>query len=286
MTAILQCPVCKAPLLLSAEGFRCPKNHTFDASREGYVNLLLANKKHSKEPGDSREMIQGRRRFLDLGLYKGISDGINEAASGVFPGPGPDRAIRILDAGCGEGYYLKRLKEHLAGHGGTVPARYYGVDISKYAVRQAAKRDRTIDWFVASIADLPFLPSSLDLVLSVFSPVILPEFARVLGDGGALVTVTPGPKHLNGLREIVYPNAREHAQSAAVEEAGKIFSLLAETRVTYPLELTTGGSIMDLLAMTPYFWKIDIETKARVQALDLLTLDVDVEIRTFVKKSR
>jgi hypothetical protein len=40
---------------------------------------------------------------------------------------------------------------------------------------------------------------------------------------------------------------------------------------------------MDLLAMTPYFWNIDLNTKSRVEALARLTLDVDVEILVFGK---
>jgi 23S rRNA (guanine745-N1)-methyltransferase len=285
MTVILQCPVCRNPLLNSADGYQCSNNHTFDAAREGYVNVLLSHKKNSKEPGDSKEMIRSRRRFLDLGLYDRVSDGINEAVAGNLPGAGEEQAFNILDAGCGEGFYLKRFKEFLAKRPGTrVSVQYYGVDISKFAVRQAAKRDRTTDWFVASIIDLPFAQSSLDMVLNVFSPAVLPEFSRVLRETGGLLIVSPGPRHLNGLREIIYPNAREHAPSTISEEAKQLFTLSAETRINYQIELTDSPAIMDLLAMTPYFWNIDLKTKARVEALDRLALDVDVEIRTFKKR--
>jgi len=282
MTVILQCPVCRNPLLNSADGYQCSNNHTFDAAREGYVNLLLVHKKHSKEPGDNKEMIQSRRRFLDLGLYDRISDGINEAVAGNLPETGDGRAFNILDAGCGEGFYLKRLKDFLAQRSGT--REYYGVDISKFAVRQATKRDRLMGWFVAGIKDLPFAQSSLDMVLNVFSPADFPEFSRVLGEAGVLLIVTPGPRHLNGLREIIYPNAREHGPSTAAEEAKQFFSLSSETRITYPLELTGREAILDLLAMTPYFWNIDLKTKARVEALNALALDVDVDIRVFRKR--
>jgi 23S rRNA (guanine745-N1)-methyltransferase len=282
MAIILQCPVCRNPLLNSADGYKCSNSHTFDAAREGYVNLLLVQKKNSKEPGDSKEMILSRRRFLDLGLYNGISDGINEAVAGHLPEPGKECAFNILDAGCGEGFYLKRLKEFLAQRPGTpVPADYYGVDISKFAVRLATKRDRTMDWFVAGIKDLPFSGSAFDMVLNVFSPADFPEFSRVLRETGGLLIVSPGPRHLNGLREIIYPNAREHAPSTIAEEAKPFFSLSTETRINYQVELPGREAIMDLLAMTPYFWNIDLKTKARVEALDRLALDVDVEIRVF-----
>ena len=285
MTIILQCPVCRNPLLNSADGYKCSNSHTFDASREGYVNLLLVHKKNSKEPGDNKEIIQSRRRFLDLGLYNGISDGINEAVANNLPGPGNERAFNILDAGCGEGFYLKRLKEFLAQRPGTpAPVGYYGVDISKFAVRKATQRDRTMDWFVAGIKDLPFAQSSIDLILNVFSPADFPEFSRVLTETGGLLIVSPGPRHLNGLREVIYPNAREHAPSTISEEAKQLFSLSSETRMNYQIELTSREAIMDLLAMTPYFWNIDLKTKTRVETLDRLALDVDVEIRVLKKR--
>ena len=286
MTIILQCPVCRNPLLNSADGYQCSNNHTFDAAREGHVNLLLAHKKNSKEPGDSKEMVRSRRRFLNLGLYDGIAAGINEAVAGNLSGAGKECAFNILDAGCGEGFYLKRLKEFLEqSPGNPAPVEYYGVDISKFAVRQATQRDRTMSWFVASIIDLPFAQSSLDIVLNIFSPADFPEFSRVLGETGVLLIASPGPGHLNGLRKIIYPDAREHAPSTISEEAKELFSLSSETRIKYPLELNSREAILDLLAMTPYFWNIDLKTKARVEALDRLALDVDVEIRTFTKRT-
>lgn len=286
MISILRCPVCREPLLGSGGGYQCRNKHNFDAARQGYLNLLLVQQKHSREPGDSAEMIKSRRRFLDLGFYDGISDSINEAVAAHLPGAERGRALSVLDAGCGEGFYLTRLKGSLANRPGGPIVDYYGVDISKFAVRQAAQRDKTVSWLVASIVDLPFALSSLDLVLNVFSPVDFAEFSRILRKTGRLVTVCPGPRHLNGLREIIYPIAREHAQSAMIERARGLFSPLAETKTNYRIELKNSGEIMDLLAMTPYFWNIDLNTKARVAALDRLTLDVDVEIRVFGKTTK
>ena len=284
MTAVLQCPVCKNRLLNSADGYRCSNNHSFDVAREGYVNLLLAHKKHSKEPGDSPDMMLSRRRFLDLGHYNKVSDGINEVIVENLVQQEHDEANSILDAGCGEGFYLKRLKDFLTSRPGSKsPVDYYGVDISKFGVRQATKRDKTMDWFVASIVDLPFAPSSFDVVLNVFSPVNFTEFSRVLNETGVVVIVSPGPRHLNGLREIIYPEAREHGESAMIEKAKGIFMPATETRVNYQIELSNNKEIMDLLAMTPYFWNIDLKTKSKVESLDRLAMEVDVKISVFKK---
>jgi len=285
MTSILQCPVCRQPLRPTATGYQCSAMHSFDAARQGYVNLLLAHKKHSKEPGDDPEMIQSRRRFLGLGYYLKISDAISEAISTALSGLVRGSDCSVLDAGCGEGFYLQRLKEALAhGSAAQLQIAYHGVDVSKFAVRQATQRDRTMAWFVASINDLPFLDSSLDIVLNVFSPTNIMEFARILKQGGNLVFVSPGPRHLNGLREIIYPVTREHEAPAITEKAKELFSPAIISRITYPLELKSNQTIMDLLAMTPYYWNIDLQTKAKVAALNRLQLDVDVEIRVFKKK--
>lgn len=284
MTSILQCPVCRDLLFQSAGGYQCSNNHTFDAARQGYVNFLLAHKKHSKEPGDSLEMIESRRRFLDLGLYDRVSDGINEVVAVNLHESENGSALSILDAGCGEGFYLKRLRESLAGRPGCpITVDYYGVDISKFAIRKATQRDKTMNWFVASIIDLPFASSSLDIILNVFSLADFTEFSRILRDAGKLVIVSPGPRHLNGLREIIYPVAREHTQSAMIEQAKGLFSLSTATRVNYQIELKNTEEIRDLLAMTPYFWNIDLNTKSKVEALNRLALDVDVVISVFDK---
>jgi 23S rRNA (guanine745-N1)-methyltransferase len=286
MTSILQCPVCRKPLLATASGYQCAAMHSFDAARQGYVNLVLAHKKHSKEPGDDPDMVLSRRRFLDLGYYNPISDGINEAIRTALSGLESPNGCSILDAGCGEGFYLQRLKEALAHGSGEphLPIEYHGVDVSKFAVRQATQRDRSMGWFVASINDLPFLDDSLDIVLNIFSPAHIMEFARILKENGSLVFVSPGPKHLNGLREIIYPITREHEAPTITEKAKELFSPATVARITYPLELTGNQTIMDLLAMTPYYWNIDRETKGKVAALERLRLDVDVEVRVFKKK--
>jgi len=286
MSSILQCPVCRKPLLSSADGYQCAERHSFDAARQGYVNLVLSHNKNSKEPGDGPEMIRSRRRFLDLGYYNRVSDTINEAIATVLSGFAQDCDCNLLDAGCGEGFYLQRLKYALDhGREADRPIAYHGVDVAKFAVRQATQRDRGMDWFVASINDLPFMDASLDILLSVFSPANIPEFARIIKHLGSLVFVSPGPQHLNGLREIIYPVTRVHEPPTITEKARELFASAAVTRVTYPLELQNHQEIMDLLAMTPYYWNIDQETKARVAALDRLALDVDVEVRVFRREA-
>lgn len=283
MTTILQCPVCKSPLFKSAVGYQCINRHTFDIARQGYVNLMLSHKKHSKEPGDSAEMIHSRRRFLDQGFYDRLSEGINKVVADILNRYDGTSHVTILDAGCGEGYYLRQLREYLTRDTKRSPPDLYGIDISKYAISKAAQRDKEVTWGVANIADLPFLPASLDIILNIFAMSDFVEFSRIINNRGRVITVTPGPRHLNGLREIIYPVVREHAESGINERAGMLFNLSSSTRINDTISLEGREVIMDLLSMTPYFWNIDLTTKSRVESIDRLDLDVDVVISVFEK---
>src|SRR5437667_7145012 len=114
--SLLRCPVCHEPLTNLGPIYQCPKGHTFDIARQGYVNLLLAHQRKSKQPGDNKEMILSRAHFLDEGYYQPISEKVNKAAMACFmTGECSDSGI-ILDVGCGEGYYITRLRETLMSH--------------------------------------------------------------------------------------------------------------------------------------------------------------------------
>lgn len=280
-SSILACPVCRDPLSQIAKSYRCARNHTFDIARQGYVNLLPVQKKGSREPGDSIEMVQGRRRFLAAGHYDIVSDAINRVIAGLLSNA---TELRILDAGCGIGFYLNRLIKYLPSACGIKSIDCYGLDISKAAVRIAATTDRSVHWLVASVNELPLRNSSTDLILNVFSPTNFGEFARILGCDGRLVIVRPGPSHLNGLRKRIYPEVHDHAPADLAGQASPFFLHTATERIFYPLELTSNESIMDLLTMTPYYWNIDRATHARLASINRLTLEVDMQVHTFTNR--
>jgi 23S rRNA (guanine745-N1)-methyltransferase len=280
---ILQCPVCRELLVPSQGGYHCPESHRFDAAKQGYVNLLLSHQKHSKEPGDSPDMLRSRRQFLNGGFYDQLSMELSQILMRVWQHERQDR-FSILDAGCGEGFYLKNLKEVLTNQwGDDCVVDYYGVDISKYAIRQATQRDKAITWIVASITDLPFISGSLDSVISIFSMVNFREFSRILRQKGLLIVVTAGMRHLQSLREIIYANVREHSQAAILEQHKGLFDGLSVTNITYDVVLEDTETIMNLLTMTPYFWNIDVATKAKIAGLNQLKLEVDVCVSIFEK---
>ncbi|MGH3905207.1 MAG: putative RNA methyltransferase, partial [Pseudonocardiaceae bacterium] len=186
--AVFGCPVCDEPLARDDRTFRCVNGHVFDVAREGYVNLLLPQHRHSKDPGYSKEMIAGRRDFFDAGHYQILADGVAEAIGSYLPG----HAERVVvDAGCGEGYYLRRLRARLSEQGQNESTVLCGMDISKHAIRVAVKRDPRGLYAVAGTYRMPVLPDRVDVLLTHFSPVSAADFRRVVRPGGVVLVGGP-----------------------------------------------------------------------------------------------
>jgi len=253
----------------------CELHHSFDLARSGYLNLLLADQRRSTEPGDSPDMMRHRRAFLLAGYYDEIAQATAAAVSDALTG----RAhASIADLGCGEGFFLAHVKRTLAAH----PAyRYYGIDISRAGVKMATTHDRAITWIVAGIHRSPFEAQSLDVVLSMCAPIAGDEFQRVIREDGALITVTPGPDHLDALRAIIYPSVVPHLPAPALMDVDTRFNLSGSSRVRYPIDLESQEVIMDLLSMTPYYWNISLETKSRVEACSRLRVTVDLSVNVY-----
>jgi 23S rRNA (guanine745-N1)-methyltransferase len=273
----LMCPVCSSGLTVRETTAGCANGHEFDRARSGYLNLLLSNKKQSKEPGDSPDMMRSRRAFLHGGFYDRMAEAANAVVVEILSGR-PDR--QIADLGCGEGFFTARLNGAVIA-AKTPASTCYGVDISRPGIRMATASDRGITWVVASLHRSPFLPQSLDVVLSMFAPIDASDVRRIVRDDGALVTVTPGPDHLDALRAIIYTAVKPHPPTPALMAGDTLFEQASSTRVRYPIALDTTAQIVNLLAMTPYYWNINRSTKARIEALSHLELTVDAYVSVF-----
>ena len=197
------CPLCHAPLTRAEKTFICPLGHQFDRAKEGYVNLLPVQHKRSRDPGDSAEMMQARRAFLDAGHYQPLRDAVVDLLRQYLT----EGASAMLDIGCGEGYYTATFADVAAGKG----AETYGLDVSKVAIRAAAKRYSAVTFCVASSHRLPFEEASMDAVVRIYAPCKAEELARVVKPGGWVITVTPGPRHLLGLKGLIYDEVHLHA---------------------------------------------------------------------------
>lgn len=273
---MLRCPVCKKPLSLVERSFVCPQHHTFDRAAAGYVNLLLSNQKHSASPGDSKEMIQARREFLEQGYYDFLREEISRRIAQEFCGK---TAAVLVDVGCGEGYYTAQFAQ--AAKGADPLAQVYGFDLSKDGLKIAARRDKNSLYAVASLGSMPLADHSVDLLVDVFAPYSNEEFARVLRPGGLLLTAVPAEEHLFGLKsylyEIPYPN-----QLAPYPLA----DFLVEETATIRQEVivTPGKDIQNLFAMTPYYWKTSREAVQRLHTLEELETSLHFGIITYRRK--
>jgi len=269
----LACPLDGQALHNNGTAWCCANGHSFDIASQGYTHLLPVQKKRSRDPGDSKEMVACRRRFLEAGHYQPIAEAAGRA---VLADTSPGATIRCLDAGCGEGYYLRQLAAD------TDEARnlaLIGLDISKWAVLSAAKQDKRMAWVVGSNANLPVLPGMLDRVLCMFGFPVYAEFARVLAAEGQLIQIDAGTEHLRELREIIYPVLKPERATEMAAPPG--FSVVSCETVRYSAEIKGQQQIADLLAMTPHLFRASSEGKARVAALLSLSVTVDVRLTRY-----
>ncbi len=272
-----KCPNCARPLVQLDEQpqtWRCDNNHSFDMAREGYLNLLLAQHKRSRNPGDSDEMIRSRQRFLGAGYYRPLSDAIVSAvvnAAGGFE-------QRVVDLGCGEGHYLQQLRE------ASSELTLLGMDISKLAVRLAAKRNMNALLAVDSVFNIPLFDNSIDTAVSVFSPISADETARILKPGGTLIMVGPGEEHLSGLTALIYQQTVPHRGNNQVLENAPQFALQQQLDIKQSI-VVNGTDILDLLKMTPYYWHSRPEQQQMLAELDKLETIIHFYITVYHNQS-
>lgn len=269
----LACPIDGGLLVLSGRQLSCAEGHSFDLAREGYVNLLPVQHKKSKHPGDSKEMVLARRQFLASTAYAPIANKLAEVVAAYLPAVDD---LTLVDAGCGEGYYLDCLRQQLFA---SRQVNTLGVDISKPAIVSAAKKYKHTTWLVGSNHQLPLLPNSVDVVLCLFGFPAYGRFKSLLKPGGIIVLVDPGPEHLIELRELIYPTVKRKAVSTLHEAEALGFTLSGQVDLQYQCKGVNQAQLQNLTLMTPHFYRASSEGKAAVAQLAQLDLSVDVCFR-------
>ena len=273
MNSLFRCPICGAPLTREEGRYLCPNRHSYDLSKEGYTHLLPANQKHSAAPGDDKLMAAARRDFLSRGYYSPL---LNTICSQILSLSGETPVI--LDNGCGEGYYTAGIHQALLA-AGKAP-RMAGIDISKFILRYAAKRDKAIEFAVASSYHLPVADESVDILLNCFSPLALEEFRRVLKPGGYFLYVVPAANHLWEMKEVLYDKPYPNEEKETPYEGFAYHSIVP---VENTITLANQADIQALFGMTPYAWKTPKAGKERLAALDSLKCRISFRIHIFQK---
>ncbi len=260
------CPVCREPLHLNVQAATCTNNHSFDRAKQGYYNLLLANQKRSQNPGDGREMMAARHDFLQAGYYQPLA----EALVALVSRCADDRSsFKVLDVGCGEGYYGGRVAQAVKL---VSPfAEIAGLDISRDALKVASRTYPEQSFVVASGFQLPLADNELDVVMRVFAPGDTDEALRVLKPEGFLIVAYPGPQHLYELRQQLYDEVKDY-QLPDVPDG---FYMQDEQHVSFEMCLNGQAQIQQLLAMTPFYWRGKREAKAALAECDNLTISAD-----------
>jgi 23S rRNA (guanine745-N1)-methyltransferase len=228
---MLRCPVrgCHLALLREQRRMVCPRGHSFDIARSGYINLLQPQERRAKNPGDTVEAVAARRRLHDRGVTEPLRLAIQQAV-GVASGD------TVLDAGCGDGFYLGELHRETG-------CDANGVDISIPAIDAAARRYPDCEWVIAN-ADraLPYADRSFSVLLSITARMNAAEFRRVLKkDDGRLLIAVPAPDDLIELRG----KGRDRA-ARTLDTFAHGFTLLNQSRVTTQADLDA-SAVRDVL---------------------------------------
>lgn len=262
------CPVCGEVLASTGKTRVCPNRHCFDVAKSGYVSLLQTSSRGNH--GDNPQMVTARRAFLETGAYAHLQTAIAHLAEKYATVGGT-----LLDSGCGEGYYTAAVSERLGEN-----MQILGIDISKSAVRLAAKRCKAGSFAVASAFRMPVRDASIDMLLQIFSPDSASEFARVLRRGGVLIEGIPGRRHLYGLKAAVYDTPYEN-EVAPFAKSG--YRLLEQRHLHKEICLEKPEDIQNLFCMTPYYYKTGVREQQRLQAACSLTTETEFFVTIYQK---
>ncbi len=233
---------------------------------EGYVNLVMGK----ISGGDSPEMCRARHEFLNAGYYEPFAKGISAAIKEFS-------ALKICDAGCGEGYYSRVIKSE------NEDAELVGFDLAKTSVKYASKAEKgkqsPINYAVCGIFDMPLADNSYDALISVFAPVPDKEAHRILKDGGIMLVCHPGKDHLSGLKALVYDTPYDNEETDTAYDG---FVKIRDERVKYEVTVSK-EHISSLFLMTPYYWKTSKEDAEKLNSVDTLKTTLDFIISIYRK---
>ena len=257
------CPICQENLTLLETSFKCCNRHSFDLAKFGYVNLAPQIKQSANY---DKENFQNRQQILEAGFYQAILETVSDLLSNS------KNAKTILDIGCGEGFYSRKLQESHS------DKTFYAFDISKDSVQIAAKSEPNwaVNWFVGDLARLPIKDASMDILLDIFSPANYGEFRRVLSKDGILIKVIPTENHLKEIRQKVQDQLtnKDYSNQDIKNHFQEHFTILSSQTASLTKTITA-DQLQALLSMTPLLFHVD-QTKIDWSQLTEITIEAEI----------
>ncbi|HEU3244461.1 TPA: methyltransferase domain-containing protein [Streptococcus pneumoniae] len=257
------CPICQENLTLLETNFKCCNRHSFDLAKFGYVNLAPQIKQSANY---DKENFQNRQQILEAGFYQAILDAVSALLASS------KTTTTILDIGCGEGFYSRKLQESHS------EKTFYAFDISKDSVQIAAKSEPNwaVNWFVGDLARLPIKDASMDILLDIFSPANYGEFRRVLSKDGILIKVIPTENHLKEIRQRVQDQLtnKEYSNQDIKEHFQEHFTILSSQTASLTKTITA-EQLQALLSMTPLLFHVD---QSKIDWSQLTEITIEAEI--------
>ncbi|CAG5366182.1 23S_rRNA m1G745 methyltransferase [Streptococcus pneumoniae] len=257
------CPICQENLTLLETNFKCCNRHSFDLAKFGYVNLAPQIKQSANY---NKENFQNRQQILEAGFYQAILDAVSDLLASS------KTTTTILDIGCGEGFYSRKLQESHS------EKTFYAFDISKDSVQIAAKSEPNwaVNWFVGDLARLPIKDANMDILLDIFSPANYGEFRRVLSKDGILIKVIPTENHLKEIRQRVQDQLtnKEYSNQDIKEHFQEPFTILSSQTASLTKTITA-KQLQALLSMTPLLFHVD---QSKIDWSQLTEITIEAEI--------
>ena len=261
--SVFACPICRENLTLVESSLKCENRHSFDLAKFGYVNLAPQIKQSANY---DKENFQNRQQILEAGFYQAILEAVSDLLSNS------KNAKTILDIGCGEGFYSRKLQER------HPDKTFYAFDISKASVQIAAKSEPNwaINWFVGDLAHLPIQDASMDILLDIFSPANYGEFHRVLSKNCILIKVIPTENHLKEIRQKVQDQLtkKDYSNQDIKNHFQEHFTILSSQTASLTKTITT-EQLQALLSMTPLLFHVD---QSKINWSDLTEITIEAEI--------
>ena len=260
---VFACPICQENLTLVENSLKCNNRHSFDLAKFGYVNLSPQIKQSANY---DKENFQNRQQILESGFYQAILEDISDLLAAN------PSAKTVLDIGCGEGFYSRKLQE-------SHPDKtFYAFDISKDSVQIAAKSEPNwaVNWFVSDLARLPIKDASMDILLDIFSPANYGEFRRVLSKDGILIKVIPTKNHLKEIRQKVQDQLtnKDYSNQDIKEHFQEHFTILSSQTASLTKTITA-EQLQALLSMTPLLFHVD---QSKIDWSHLTEITIEAEI--------